>query len=243
MHPLSLKYGRHPITTFPHMRASAVGSAKAFIARIDGRLAGRQPIPAPVRSLLLWTKPLPSTAKSRTMASAEPGIRRVPVEGNSTLEHGMKRLVVLGLFFVAVACTPQSPPPTATTPPPEVAAAPPPPPAPSLPAMLASLNGRYAGMMTVGVSGTESQGTTYPICSTRPINMTIRNGYATIWYQDWKHHTLHYRGRVDSAGTINLSHLNGDGSRSDFSLKISDAGWYGEMQRGNCWYNVAMNRT
>jgi hypothetical protein len=160
----------------------------------------------------------------------------MPVEGNSTLEHGMKRLVVLGLFFVAVACTPQSPPPAASAPPPEVAAPPPPP-------TLASFNGSYAGMMTVGVSGVQTTSTTYPICSDRPINMTIRNGYATIEYRDWKHHLLHYRGLVDPAGTINLSHLNDDGSRSVFTLKGTDTGWNGEMRRGDCWYDVAMNRT
>jgi hypothetical protein len=173
------------------------------------------------------------------------------VESNSTLEHGMKRLIVLGLVFVVVACAQQSPPPAATAPPPEVAAAPPPPspapppsptPAPP-PPTLASLDGRYAGMMTVGVSGVETTATTYPICSDYPINMTIRNGYATIEYHDWKHHLLHYRGRVDPAGTINLSHLNGDGSRSVFTLKPSGTGWSGEMLRGYCWYNVAMNRT
>ena len=98
-------------------------------------------------------------------------------------------------------------------------------------------------MMTVGVSGTEMQGTTDPICSDRPVNMTVSNGYATISYRDWKHHTLHYRGRVDPTGTINLSHLNGDGSHSDFSLKISATGWHGEMRRGDCWYNVAMTRS
>lgn len=156
----------------------------------------------------------------------------------------MKRLVVLGLLFVAVACAPQSPPPAATAPPPQVAAAPPPPPPapPPPPPTLASFNGRYAGMMTVGVSGANSYRTD-PICSDRPINMTIRNGYATIVYHDWKHHVLHYRGQIDPAGSINLSHLNGDGSRSVFTLKGTDTGWNGEMRRGDCWYNVAMTRS
>jgi hypothetical protein len=155
----------------------------------------------------------------------------------------MKRLVVLGLFFVAVACAPQSPPPAATAPPPPVAAAPPPPPAAPPPPTLASFDGRYAGMMTVGVSGVSSDNVTNPICSDRPINMTIRNGHATIWYPNWRRDRLHYRGRVDPAGTINLSHLNGDGSHSVFTLKIIDTGWSGEMRRGNCWYNVAMSRS
>jgi hypothetical protein len=155
----------------------------------------------------------------------------------------MKRLVVLGLFLVVAACAQQSPPPAASAPPPQVAAAPPPPPPPPPPPNPASFSGRYAGMMTVGVSGAETQGTTDPICSNRPVNMTIRNGYATVTYRDWKHHLLHYRGPVDPAGTINMSHLNGDGSRSVFTLKVSDTGWNGQMQRGDCWYNVAMTRT
>jgi hypothetical protein len=162
-------------------------------------------------------------------------------ETNSTMEHGMKRLIVLGLLLVVAACAPQSPPPAAPAPPPQAAAVPPPPPPP--PPTPASLNGRYSGMMTVGASGAETEGTTYPICSNRRVNMTILNGYATVSYRDWKHHLLHYRGRVDPAGTINMSHLNGDGSRSVFTLKVSDTGWNGEMQRGDCWYNVSMTRT
>jgi hypothetical protein len=155
----------------------------------------------------------------------------------------MKRLVVLSLFFVAVACAPQSPPPVASAPPPAVAAAPPPPPPAPPPPTLASFDGHYAGMATVGVSGVSSENVTNPICSDRPIDMTIRNGFATIWYPNWKRNRLHYRGRVDPDGTINASHLNGDGSRSVFTLKISDTGWNGEMRRGNCVYNVAMNRS
>jgi hypothetical protein len=154
----------------------------------------------------------------------------------------MKRLVVIGLFLLAVACAPQSPPPAAPAAPPPVAAAPPPPPPPP-PPTLASLNGRYTGTMTVGVSGAETEGTTDPICSNRPINMTIRGGYATISYRDWKRHLLHYRGRVDPAGTITTFHLNGDGSRSDMTLKVSDTGWSGQMQRGDCWYDVSMTRS
>jgi hypothetical protein len=152
----------------------------------------------------------------------------------------MKRLIVLGLFLLVVACAPQSPPPAASAAPPPVAAAPPPPPPP--PPTLASLSGRYAGMMTVGVPK-QNEETTDPICSDRPINMTIRGGYATISYRDWKRHLLHYRGRVDPAGTITTSHLNGDGSRSDMTLTVSNAGWNGQMQRGDCWYNVSLTRS
>lgn len=156
----------------------------------------------------------------------------------------MKRLVVLGLLLVVVACAPASPPPAAPAPPPPVAAAPPPPPPPPPPPTMASFNGRYAGQATVGVSGAETEGTTNPICvDNRPMNMSIRNSYVTIWYRDWKHHLLHYRGRVDPAGKIYVSHLNGDGSRSIFTMNIGDGGAKGQMQRGNCWYTVEMTRT
>jgi hypothetical protein len=163
-------------------------------------------------------------------------------------ESGMKRLIVLGLFMVAVACAPQPPPPAPPPAPPAVAAAPPPTPAPPLqpapPPTPASLNGHYSGLATLGVSGVESRGTTNPICvDRRPISMTISNGYATIVYQDWKLHTLHYRGRVDPSGKIYLSHLNGDGSRSVFTLHPSPEGWNGDMRRGNCEYMIALARS
>jgi hypothetical protein len=151
----------------------------------------------------------------------------------------MKRLIILGAALVATACA-QEPPPPAAPAPPAVAVVPPPPAAPLAPA-LASFDGRYAGMMTVGVSGVNDTAT-YPICSNRRVNMTIQNGYATISYQDWRQQTLHYRGQIDPAGTINMSHLNGDGSRSIFTLKISGTGANGQMQRGDCWYNVSMTR-
>jgi hypothetical protein len=101
-----------------------------------------------------------------------------------------------------------------------------------------------ACLATLGVSGVESRGTTNPICvDRRPISMTISNGYATIVYQDWKLHTLHYRGRVDPSGKIYLSHLNGDGSRSVFTLHPSPEGWNGDMRRGNCEYMIALARS
>jgi hypothetical protein len=73
--------------------------------------------------------------------------------------------------------------------------------------------------------------------------MTIRNGYATITYRDWKHHLLHYRGQVELSGAINLSHLNDDGSRSVFSMQISGDTATGEMQLGNCDYKVDLTRS
>jgi hypothetical protein len=160
----------------------------------------------------------------------------------------MKRLVVLGSLILAVACAQQPPPPAAPPPPPPAAAAappplpaPPPPPAP--PPTPASYNGHYSGVATLGVSGVETEATTNPVCvDRRPISMTIRNRYATIVYDDWKLHTLHYRGRVSSSGNIHLSHLNGDGSRSVFTLHYGSNGWSGEMLRGRCDYHVTLAR-
>ena len=157
----------------------------------------------------------------------------------------MKRLVVLGLLTVAVACAPQPPPPAAPPAPPPVAASPPPPAAPPPPPpTLASFNGHYSGMATLGVSGVEFEKNTNPVCvDQRPMSMTVNNGYATIVYQDWKLHTLHYRGRVSHSGNIHLSHLNGDGSRSVFTLHYGPNGWNGDMRRGYCDYMVAMTRS
>jgi hypothetical protein len=108
----------------------------------------------------------------------------------------------------------------------------------------ASFDGHYTGNATLGVSGAESRGNTNPICvDARPMNMTIQHGYVTIWYRNFKGSTLHYRGRVASTGEINVSHLNGDGSRSVFTLNPSPDGWSGDMQRGKCWYSLAMTRS
>jgi hypothetical protein len=156
----------------------------------------------------------------------------------------MKRLVVLGIFLIAVACSQEAPPPpAATAPPPPVAAAPPPAPPPP-PPTLASFDGHFAGTATLGVSGVSSANVTNPICvDNRPIDMTIHNGYVTLWYHNWKRSKLHYRGRVDDAGKIYVTHLNGDGSRSSMTMQMSDTGATGTMQRGNCSYEISLTRT
>ena len=157
----------------------------------------------------------------------------------------MKRLVVLGIFLFAVACAQQEPPPpAAAAPPPPVAAAPPAPVAPPPPPTLASFDGHYAGTATLGVSGSETQGTTNPICvDNRPIDMTIHNGYVTLWYHNWKRSKLHYRGRVDPSGKIYVTHLNGDGSRAAMTMQLSESGATGTMDRGNCSYEISLTRT
>ena len=146
----------------------------------------------------------------------------------------MKRLTILGAVLVAAACAQEPPPPVAAAAPPDVAA----PPAPAL----AAFDGRYAGSMTIGVSDVAFSTVTHPYCADERINMTIRNGYATVSYEDWKQHTLHYRGQVDPGGTVNMSHLNGNGVRSVFTLKMSGDHANGQLQRGHCWYDVSMTR-
>jgi hypothetical protein len=157
----------------------------------------------------------------------------------------MKRLVALALFLTVVACTQEAPPPpAATAPPPPMAAAPPPPPPPAPPPTLASYNGRYAGQATNGPQAGGTEESTNPVCvDNRPMNMSIKNGYVTIWYRDWKHHLLHYRGRIDAAGKIYSSHLNGDGSRSIFSMQMNGDTASGDMERGHCNYQITMSRT
>jgi hypothetical protein len=157
----------------------------------------------------------------------------------------MKRLLGLGLVLAVVACAQQAPlPPAAAAPPPPVAAAPPPPPSPPAPPMtLASFDGRYTGNATQEASGVQTQSTTNPLCvEARPLDMTIHNGYVTIWYHNWKRSKLHYRGRVDSGGKIYVSHLNGDGSHSVFTLQMNGENAEGRMQRGDCWYAVSFSR-
>jgi hypothetical protein len=154
----------------------------------------------------------------------------------------MKRLVLFGVVLLVAACAQQAPPPAAPPPPPQAAAAPPPPPPPPPPVTLASFDGRWSGQATVGPSGVSSVRTN-PICpDARPMKMSIRNGYVTISYRNWRHSLLHYRGRVDPTGKIYVSHLNGDGSRSIFTMQITGDQASGQMQRGDCWYSVDMTR-
>jgi len=139
----------------------------------------------------------------------------------------MKRLIILGAVLVAAACAQEPPPPAAAAPPGPTSAA---------------FDGRYAGTMTVGVSDVAFSTATYPVCSDRRVDMTIQHGDATVSYKDWKQHTLHYRGRVDAAGRVDMSHLNGDGVRSVFTLEMSGNRSNGQMQRGDCRYDVSMTR-
>jgi hypothetical protein len=158
----------------------------------------------------------------------------------------MKRLVVFGLLLTFAACAPQPPPPAATAPPPQVAAAPPsapPAPPPPLPPHT-SFDGLYEGTFVAEPYGGGTEELVGGNCDPEmPINMRVKRSYVRIWYKDFHGHTLHYRGRINSDGTVETSHTNRGGSASDFALQISDNQATGNMQRGRCWYSVTMTRT
>jgi len=157
----------------------------------------------------------------------------------------MKRLAALGLLLVVAACAPQPPPPAATAPPPSVAAAPPaPPPAPPSPPPHTSFDGLYKGTFVPQAYGGGTQSLTGGNCDPElPINMRVKRGYVRIWYKNFVGHTLHYRGRVNSDGTVETSHTNRGGEGAILALQISDNQATGNLERGRCWYGVTMTRT
>jgi hypothetical protein len=73
--------------------------------------------------------------------------------------------------------------------------------------------------------------------------MRVKRGYVRIWYKNYRGHTLHYRGRINSDGTVETSHTNRGGEAADLALQISDNQATGNLQRGRCWYSVTMTRT
>ena len=157
----------------------------------------------------------------------------------------MKRLVVLGLLLAVAACA-QQPPPAATAPPPQVAATPPPaPPAPPPPpATKTSFDGLYKGMFVAQPFGGSTQSLTGGNCDPDlPINMRVKRGYVRIWYKNYVGHTLHYRGRVNSDGTVETSHTNQGGEGAILALQISGNQATGNLERGRCWYGVTMTKT
>jgi hypothetical protein len=154
----------------------------------------------------------------------------------------MKRLVALGLMLTLLACAQQPPPPAATAPPPQVAAAPPPPPPPPPPTTRTSFNGLYKGMITAGEARTTSELTGGNCDPDLPINMRVKRGDARIWYKDFRGHTLHYRGRINPDGTVETSHTNQGGGGATFAMQISGDQATGNLQRGQCWYQVTMTK-
>jgi len=156
----------------------------------------------------------------------------------------MKRLVVLGLLLALAACATQPPPPAATAPPPQVAATPPPPPAPPPPPPPhASFDGLYKGTFVPQPFGGGTQELVGGNCDPElPINMRVKRGSVRIWYKNYVGHTLHYRGRVNSDGTIETSHTNQGGGGAILALQISGNQATGNLERGRCWYGVTMTR-
>jgi len=158
----------------------------------------------------------------------------------------MKRFVVLGLLLAVAACAPQPPPPAATAPPVPVAAAPPPavPAPPPAPPPHTSFDGLYKGSFVAQPYGGGTETLVGGNCDPGelPINMRVKRGYVRIWYKNYVGHTLHYRGRINSDGTVETAHTNRGGSASDFALQISGNQATGNLQRGRCWYSVTMTR-
>src|SRR6516162_8817825 len=155
-------------------------------------------------------------------------------------EEGMKRLLVFALFVTFAACAPQPPPPVATAPPPQVAATPPAPPAPPpAPPPHTSFDGLYKGSFVAQPYGGGTETLVGGNCDPGelPINMRVKRGYVRIWYKNYVGHTLHYRGRINSDGTVETAHTNRGGSASDFALQISGNQATGNLRRGRCWYS------
>ncbi len=152
----------------------------------------------------------------------------------------MKRLYLLGACLAIAACAPQPSAPVAPAPPPapRVAAAPP----PSMPTNIASFDGEYAGpfqLLPAGVSWERS----LPSCTTyRHGRMTVRNGYASLRYGNWRGHRLHYRGQIDATGAARLLHRNADGSYAQLTGQFQNNGFTGDVLRGPCRYAVNMVR-
>ena len=158
----------------------------------------------------------------------------------------MERLVVLGLLFVVAACAPQpAPPPAATAPPPQVAAMPPPAPvSPPAPPAHMSFDGLYKGSFTPEAFGRSTDTLTGGNCDPElPINMRVKRGYVRVWYKDYRGHLLHYRGTINSDGTVETSHTNRGGGGAILALQVSENQATGNLQRGRCWYSVTMTRT
>jgi hypothetical protein len=164
----------------------------------------------------------------------------------------MKRLVGLGLLLAVAACAQQSPPPAPTAPPPPAAAAPPPqvaampPPTPAPPprASRTSFDGLYSGTVVQEAYGGSTQELTGGNCDPQlSMNMRVKRGYVRIWYKNYVGHTLHYRGRVNSDGTVETSHTNRGGEGAILALQISGNQATGNLERGRCWYQVTLTKT
>jgi hypothetical protein len=150
----------------------------------------------------------------------------------------MKRLYVLGACLAIAACAAQPSAPVAPAPPPPPVAATPPP----MPTNIASFDGEYAGPFELMPAGLSPERST-PICTAyRHGRMSVRNGYVSLRYGNWKGHRLHYRGPVDATGAVRLMHRNADGSLAQLTGQFQNNAFTGEMLRGSCRYTAHLVR-
>jgi hypothetical protein len=107
-----------------------------------------------------------------------------------------------------------------------------------------SFDGLYKGTFVPQAYGGGTQELTGGNCDPgeMPINMRVKRGYVRIWYKNFAGHTLHYRGRVNSDGTVETSHTNRGGEGAILALQISGNQATGNLERGRCWYGVTMTR-
>jgi len=75
-----------------------------------------------------------------------------------------------------------------------------------------------------------------------PMSMRIKRGDVRIWYKNFVGHTLHYRGKIDATGKINAWHTNQGGSRSILAGQISGDTANLDLNRGRCYYTVALTK-
>ena len=163
----------------------------------------------------------------------------------------MKRLVVFGMLLAVAACAQQPPPPAPTAPPPPAAATPPPQiaavapdPVPPPRAARTSFDGLYKGMFTAEAFGRSTESLTGGNCDPDlPINMRVKRGTVRIWYKNYIGHTLHYRGRINSDGTVETSHTNRGGEGAILALQVNNKEVTGNLERGRCYYKVTMTKT
>ena len=106
-----------------------------------------------------------------------------------------------------------------------------------------SFDGLYKGTMTQTASRQTTDSLTGGGCNPDlPMSMRVKRGDVRIWYQNFVGHTLHYRGKVNTAGRINAWHTNGDGSRSILAGEVSDGEASLNLNRGRCHYIATLTK-
>jgi hypothetical protein len=79
--------------------------------------------------------------------------------------------------------------------------------------------------------------------SDRTTSMRVKRGDVRIWYKNFTGSTLHYRGKIDATGKINAWHTNRGGDRSILAGQINGDTADLDLNRGRCYYTVAMTKT